>query len=41
VKPEAGDEVGIDFAEKDIHLFDPETGEDVFLTDEEIAAAVA
>ncbi|MDB9233515.1 ABC transporter ATP-binding protein [Halorubrum ezzemoulense] len=41
VKPEAGDGVGVSFAEEHIHLFDPETGEDVFLTDEEIAAAVA
>ncbi|TKX53068.1 ABC transporter ATP-binding protein [Halorubrum sp. SP3] len=41
VKPEAGDEVGVSFAEEDIHLFDAETGEDVFLTDEEIAAAIA
>jgi multiple sugar transport system ATP-binding protein len=41
VKPEAGDEVGISFSEGQIHLFDAETGEDVFLTDEEIAAAIA
>jgi multiple sugar transport system ATP-binding protein len=41
VLPEAGDEVGVTFSEADIHLFDAETGEDVFLTDEEIAAAVA
>jgi multiple sugar transport system ATP-binding protein len=33
--------VGVTFAEGQIHLFDAETGEDVFLTDEEIAAAVA
>ena len=41
VLPEAGDEVGVTFSEANIHLFDAETGEDVFLTDEEIAAAVA
>ncbi|EMA62574.1 ABC transporter ATP-binding protein [Halorubrum lipolyticum] len=41
VLPEAGDEVGVVFEEADIHLFDAETGEDVFLTEEEIAAAVA
>ena len=41
VKPEAGDEVGVVFEEADLHLFDAETGEDVFLTDEEIAAAIA
>ncbi|ELZ36639.1 ABC transporter ATP-binding protein [Halorubrum tebenquichense] len=41
VQPEAGDEVGVVFDEADLHLFDAETGEDVFLTDEEIAAAVA
>ncbi|GAA0720000.1 multiple sugar transport system ATP-binding protein [Halorubrum trapanicum] len=41
VQPKAGDEVGVTFAEADLHLFDAETGEDVFLTDEEIAAAVA
>ncbi|GAA0537549.1 ABC transporter ATP-binding protein [Halorubrum ejinorense] len=41
VQPEAGDEVGVVFEETDLHLFDAETGEDVFLTDEEIAAAVA
>ena len=41
VLPETGDEVGVVFEETNIHLFDAETGEDVFLTDEEIAAAVA
>ncbi len=41
VKPEAGDEVGVVFEEEQIHLFDPETGEDVFLTEEEITAATA
>ena len=40
VKPEAGDEVGVTFEEDQIHLFDAETGEDVFLTEEEIAAAM-
>ncbi|MFO8114468.1 MAG: ABC transporter ATP-binding protein [Halorubrum sp.] len=40
IKPAAGDEVGIVFDEANIHLFDAETGEDVFLSDEEIAAAV-
>ncbi|WP_418284394.1 ABC transporter ATP-binding protein [Halorubrum sp. DTA46] len=39
IKPEAGDEVGVTFGETDIHLFHPETGEDVFLTEEEVAAA--
>ncbi|EMA69707.1 ABC transporter [Halorubrum aidingense JCM 13560] len=41
IKPETGDEVGVTFEEEHIHLFDAETGEDVFLSDEEIAAAVA
>ncbi|PSQ55091.1 sugar ABC transporter ATP-binding protein [Halobacteriales archaeon SW_8_68_21] len=41
VQPEAGDGIGVVFDEADLHLFDAETGEDVFLTDEEIAAAVA
>ncbi|MDZ5810319.1 ABC transporter ATP-binding protein [Halorubrum sp. AD140] len=41
VKPEPGDEVGISFEEEHLHLFDAETGEDVFLTEEEIDAAVA
>ncbi|OYR42687.1 MULTISPECIES: ABC transporter ATP-binding protein [unclassified Halorubrum] len=41
VKPEAGDEVGVVFEEEHVHLFDAETGEDVFLTDEEVEAAVA
>ena len=40
VKPEAGDEVGVSFAEEHVHLFDAETGEDVFLTEEEVEAAV-
>jgi len=41
VKPETGDEVGVVFEEEHVHLFDAETGEDVFLTDEEVEAAVA
>ena len=41
VKPEAGDEVGVGFAEEHVHLFDAETGEDVFLTEEEVEATVA
>jgi multiple sugar transport system ATP-binding protein len=41
VKPEAGDEVGVSFDEEHVHLFDAETGEDVFLTEEEVEAAVA
>ncbi|QKY15937.1 ABC transporter ATP-binding protein [Halorubrum sp. CBA1229] len=41
VKPETGDEVGVVFEEERIHLFDAETGEDVFLTEEEIDAAIA
>ena len=41
VRPEAGDEVGVVFEEEHVHLFDAETGEDVFLTDEEVEAAVA
>ena len=41
VRPEAGDEVGVVFEEDHVHLFDAETGEDVFLTDEEVEAAVA
>jgi multiple sugar transport system ATP-binding protein len=40
IKPAAGDEVGVVFDETAIHLFDAETGEDVFLSDEEVAAAV-
>ncbi|WP_280587256.1 ABC transporter ATP-binding protein [Halorubrum sp. Boch-26] len=40
IKPAAGDEVGVVFDEADLHLFDAETGEDVFLSDEEIDAAV-
>ena len=33
IKPDAGEQVGITFDESDIHLFHPETGHDVFLTD--------
>ncbi len=40
VEPNVGERVGIRFDEADIHLFHPETGEDVFLTEREIEAAV-
>jgi len=39
VEPAVGDEVGLRFDESDIHLFHPETGEDVFLTDRQLEAA--
>ena len=35
IKPEPDDVVGIDFDETNLHLFDPETGEDVFLREAE------
>jgi len=40
IRPETGDEVGVGFDEESIHLFHPETGEDVFLTKAEVEAAV-
>ncbi|AUX09028.1 ABC-type sugar transport system, ATPase component [Halalkaliarchaeum desulfuricum] len=39
IRPEPDDEVGVDFREADIHLFHPETGKDVFLSEREIEAA--
>lgn len=38
-EPTVGETVGISFSEDDIHLFHPETGEDVFLTQREIEKA--
>ena len=35
IKPEPDDVVGIDFDESNLHLFDPQTGEDVFLREAE------
>jgi multiple sugar transport system ATP-binding protein len=40
MEPVVGDTVGVDFDERDIHLFDPSTGEDVFLREREREAAV-
>ena len=40
IKPQADDEVGVSFDETNIHLFHPETGEDVFLSEAEIEAAI-
>jgi len=38
IEPEVGDRVGVEFDEEDIHLFDSETGRDVFLSGTEPAA---